>query len=132
MKEKVQVESSFFVATSTVTWEKKKKFCCIIVSNTEWNDRAISQNMPTIVYQTNRYWLSRCERWAFMALQAIPGRFKTFFVKLIYLMTRRNVTSHDHDRLSLHLHLHSLVSSSWNLMKMCCHFWVRTSQIKSN
>lgn len=66
-------------------------FCCIIVSvkAKRTNDRAISQNMPTIVYQTNRYWLSRIKRsWkeVLMTLQTISEFILR--TKLIFFMTR--------------------------------------------
>lgn len=43
--------------------------------------------MPTIVYQTNRYWLSCCERWLARQCREIPR--DIFFYKITFLMTRK-------------------------------------------
>lgn len=77
-------------------------FCCIIVSvkvnRTIY--RAISQNMPTIVYQTNRYWLSRYKKSSYDS----PDNTRILFEDEInFLYDTSNVMSHDQ-----HLHLHHL------------------------
>ena len=57
-------------------------FCCIIVSRV-WEDRAISQNMPTIVYQTNRYWLLAVLLW-------LARQYRRFLEKINFIfMTRQ-------------------------------------------
>lgn len=58
----------------------KKNFCCVIVFDTGGERRAISQNMPTIVYQTNRY-LSDA---FMMAWPDNTGTFLGFFQKSIF------------------------------------------------
>lgn len=101
------------LARQPLTSRNSVFFCCIIVSRV-WEDRAISQNMPTIVYQTNRYWLLA------VLFYDSPDNTEDSSRKLISsLWHDRNVMSH----LS--------VASKKNLLRSALHS-LPTSQIKLN
>lgn len=90
----IQVESSSSRHIQRLlTLRTRKRFSVASLSRPENTmDGAISQNMPTIVYQTNRYWLSRSEILLWLSRQYwIPQDILRLEVKLIFSLWHRKM-----------------------------------------